>query len=295
MKKFFKWAGLLVGAVLVLLLLGFGFIYFQTDKRFSKQYAVRAQAIALPGDSLALAQGHHLVKIKGCNDCHGPDLGGKVVVDDPGLGYLTAPNLTGGKGGLIARYGSYSDADYVRAIKHGLGKDNRSLKLMPSYEYNPLSQQDLGALIAYLKTVPPVDREMDPIALKPLAYVLTHFDKLPLISAEKIDHEKQSLKEVPAVLGPAYGQYVAVGCTGCHRDNFRGGSPVIPGSPEVPDITATGKVGKWTEAQFVKTMRTGLTPEGKKLDPQFMPWPMAREFTDTEIKSLYLFLTGKRA
>lgn len=295
MKKIFKWTGILLGAAVALLLVVYGFLYYQTDKRFSKQYAVQAQPIAIPADSASLAQGHHLVNIKGCNDCHGPDLGGKVVVDDPGLGYLTAPNITRGKGGLLSRYQHYTDADYVRAIKHGLGKDNRSLKLMPSYEYNPLSQRDLGALIAYLKSVPPVDREMQPIALNPLAYVLTYFDKLPLVSAERIDHSRQSLQEVPAVLSPAYGQYVAVGCTGCHRDNFRGGDPVIPGSPQVPDITASGQVGKWSEAQFVKTMRTGVTPEGKKLDPQFMPWPMAKEFTDTEIRSLYLFLTGRQA
>jgi hypothetical protein len=60
----------------------------------------------------------------------------------------------------------------------------------------------------------------------------------------------------------------------------------------VPDITATGKVGKWTEAEFVRTLRTGITPDGKKMDPKFMPWPMARDYTEIEIKSLYLFLSS---
>jgi hypothetical protein len=67
------------------------------------------------------------------------------VVDDPGLGYLSAPNITTGKGGLLSRHKTYSNEDYILAIKHGTGKDKKSLKLMPSYEYNPLSQLDLGS------------------------------------------------------------------------------------------------------------------------------------------------------
>jgi mono/diheme cytochrome c family protein len=163
---------------------------------------------------------------------------------------------------------------------------------MPAYEYNPLSQKDLGALIAYMKRVAPVDREMPATALKPVAYVLTHLDKLPLVVAERIDHTAQSQEEVLAEVSPAYGKYLAVSCTGCHRDNFKGGDALIPGSPAVSDITAAGNVGKWTEAQFIQALRTGITPEGKKLDPKYMPWPMAREYTETEIRSLYLFLTS---
>ncbi|MDQ3291187.1 MAG: cytochrome c, partial [Bacteroidota bacterium] len=64
----------------------------------------------------------------------------------------------------------------------------------------------------------------------------------------------------------------------------------VPGSPPVPNITKTGNLGKWTEAQFIQTLRTGVTPEGKKMNPRNMPWTMTKEFTDHEIKSVYLFL-----
>ncbi len=63
-----------------------------------------------------------------------------------------------------------------------------------------------------------------------------------------------------------------------------------PGSPPVPDITKTGNIGKWNEAQFSQTLRTGVTPAGKKMNPKFMPWTMTKEFTDIEMKSVYLFL-----
>lgn len=295
MKKFFKWTGLVLGSLLALLLLAYAYMHYRTDSRLNKEYQVSVQSIPIPTDSASLALGSHIAAIKGCNDCHGQDLGGKVMIDDPGLGYLAGPNITTGKGGLLSRYGSFSDEDYVRAIKHGLGKDKKTLMLMPSYEYNPLSQKDLGALIAYLKHVPPVDREVAPIALKPLAYVLTHLDKFPLVAAERINHQALSQAEVHPEVTPAYGKYIAVSCTGCHRDNFRGGEGLIPGSPAVPDITAAGNVGKWTEAQFVNTLRTGIRPDGSKMDPKFMPWPMAKEYTDTEIKSLYLYLTSLRS
>jgi mono/diheme cytochrome c family protein len=292
MKKILKWTGIVLGSLVALLLIVYGYMYYRTDSRFNKAYEVSVQPITIPTDSASLVLGLHIANIKGCGDCHGPDLGGKVVVDDPGLGYLPAPNLTTGKGGLLSRHKTYTDEDYIRAIKHGIGKDNKTLKLMPAYEYNPLSQKDLGALVAYLKSVKPVDREMAPIALKPVAYVLTHLNKLPLVAAEKVDHSAQSREVVQPEVTVAYGKYVAVSCTGCHRDNFRGGDGLIPGSPAIPDITAAGNVGKWTEEQFINTMRTGVRPDGRKMNPQFMPWPMAKEYTDTEIKSLYLYLNS---
>ena len=58
----------------------------------------------------------------------------------------------------------------------------------------------------------------------------------------------------------------------------------------MPNITKSGNIGKWTEAEFINTLRTGKTPEGKQMDPRNMPWTMTKEFSDTEIKSVYLFL-----
>ncbi len=291
MKKFFKWAGIVLGSLILILVAVYTFIYFKVDGRFNKEYAVKVQPIPISSDSAAIALGKHVAAIKGCNDCHGKNFGGNVVIDDPGLGKIAGPNITLGKGGLVSRHGSFTDEDYVRAIKHGIGKNNKTLKLMPSYEYTSLSQKDLGALISYLKTIPAVDNEAPEISLNPLAYVLTNFDKLPMVVAEKVDHAAISAETVNPEITATYGKYVAVSCIGCHRDNYMGGEALIPGSPLVPNISgAGGAAGKWTEAQFMQTLRTGVTPEGKKLDPKFMPWPMAKEYTDVEIKSLYLFL-----
>ena len=294
MKKFLKWTGIVLGSLILLLLIAYTFIYFRVQSRFDKKYEVAVPRLTIPTDSASIALGQHIAAIKGCGDCHGKDLGGNVIIDDPGLGLVAGPNLTMGKGGIGTRRGTFTDEDYVRAIRHGLNKDGKTLKLMPSYEYQPLSKRDLAALIAYVKSRPAVDKEMPAIALKPLAYVLTNFDKIPLAVAEKVNHTAPIEEVVHPEISAAFGKYLAVSCTGCHGDNFRGGDAIIPGSPDVPNITGSGSVGKWTEEQFIQTLRTGTTPEGKKLDPKFMPWPMAKEFTDTEIKSIYLFLKEQK-
>jgi len=290
MKKFFKWTGIVLGSFLILLLAAVAFIYFSVENRFDKEYQVAPVSLTIPADAETIALGKHIAAIKGCNDCHGSDYGGKVVIDDPGMGFIPAPNITPGKGGLSTRYTSYTDEDYVRAIRHGIGKDGKSLVLMPSYEYNPLSKKDLTALISYLKTVAPVNRKMEDVKLGPVGYVLTSLNKVPVVSAEKVDHAKPIAGEVHPEITVTYGKYLAVSCVGCHGDNFQGGDAIIPGSPKVPNITGSGSLNKWTEAQFIQTLRTGVTPEGKKLDPKFMPWPMTKNYTETEIKALYLFL-----
>jgi cytochrome c553 len=295
MKKFFKWTGIVLGTIILILLAGYAFIYFSVESRFKKDYQVNIQPLAIPSDSGSISLGAHVAAIKGCNDCHGKDFGGNIVIDDPGLGLVAAPNITSGKGGLISRHGSYTDEDYIRAIRHGVGKNGKTLRLMPSYEYNPLSKKDLTALIAYLKTRPAVNKEMPAINLKPVGYVLTQLNKIPMVVAEKIDHTKPIAEDVHPEVTVSYGKYLAVSCTGCHGENFRGGDAIIPGSPNVPNITGKGSLAKWTESQFIQTLRTGVTPEGKKLDPKYMPWPMAKEFTETEIKSLYLFLKAQQS
>ncbi|QNF31866.1 c-type cytochrome [Adhaeribacter swui] len=287
MKKVLKWLAIGIGSLVLLLVIAYTVIYFKTESRINKQYAINVQQIAVTQDSAALVRGEHLVQIKGCRECHGEDLGGKVFIDDPQLGRIVAANLTQGKGGIMREY---TKADLTRALKHGVRKDGKSVLFMPSEEYNPLSAEDLGALMSYVKSLRPVDRELPKHEIKPLLRVLTAFDKFPLLPAEKIDHTKQSTPTVTPEITANYGQYVAVACIGCHRTNYKGGEPLVPGSPMVPNITKSGNLGKWTEAEFINTLRTGKTPEGKQMDPKNMPWTMTKEFSDTEIKSVYLFL-----
>ena len=279
------------GAVLGLLVLfAIGFVakaYYSTEKRRNTVYNVKPQPLFISSDSAALSYGNRLVSAKGCRDCHGDDLGGKVFIDDAPLGFLVAKNLTKGKGGLPENHDS---SDWVLALKHGIRKDGKPLWLMPSHEYTLLTEEDLSAIISYTMSLPHIDREFPEQKLGVVGTVLTDLGKLELFPAEMIDHNRQLVKEVTAEVTVDFGKYLSIACQGCHRANMKGGDPIAPGFPVVADISSTGNVAHWTEAQFINTLRTGQTPEGKVLNPAEMPWKMTAAYTDTELKALFLYL-----
>lgn len=280
-----------VGIVLALIIVGIsGFltkVYLSTESRRNTTYQVNPQSLTVIGDSVQIAYGNRLMTAKGCRDCHGEDLGGKVFIDDPKLAFLVGKNLTKGKGGLAT---DHNISDWVLALKHGIRKDGKPLLFMPSHEYTLLSEQDISALVAYAMSLPPVDREFPDQQIGLLGRVLTDIGKLDLFPAELIDHNRQLVKEVTAEVSVDFGKYLSSGCQGCHRANMKGGEPVAPGFPPVADISSTGKVANWTEDQFIQTLRTGKTPEGKILNPAEMPWNMTAAYTDTELKALFLYL-----
>jgi len=290
LKKIFK----VLGFVLLLVVLAaagfYAKVYFSTQSRMEAIYKVQPESLEIgPLDSAALAEGARFITTKGCNDCHGADLGGKVFVDDPPLGFLIARNLTKGKGGLPA---DYSTSDWVLALKHGIRRDGKPLLFMPSHEYALLSEQDLKLIIGYCQQLAPIDRELPASTVGPIGRILTDLGKLPLLPAEMIDHNRPLIKEVKAEPTSAYGKYLSIACQGCHRESMKGGDPVAPGFPPVADITSTGNPGKWTTEQFIETLRTGKTPEGKVLRNEDMPWQMTRAYNDTELKALHLYLTS---
>lgn len=285
-KKVLKIAGIIVGIV-VLVAAGY---YLKASssvqERMEQNYTVELEHLDIPTDTATLAYGKRLITTKGCDDCHGADLGGKVFIEDPGLGLIIASNLTKGKGGLPA---DFDGDDWLMALKHGL-RDGKPLIFMPSHEYAHLSQEDMSAIIAYCSQIEPVDRELPNTEIGPIARILTDLGKFPLLPAEMINHSGKLKRNVKAEVSAEYGKYLSIACQGCHRENMKGGDPVGPGFPDVADISSTGNPGKWTTEQFVNTLRTGNTPEGKILNPKDMPWTMTKAYTDLELHALHLYL-----
>ncbi|WP_242928950.1 c-type cytochrome [Pontibacter vulgaris] len=290
LKKILKVTLKVVGLLVLAVALAYAYISINVSSRMNKVYAVNAATLDLPKDKTILGNGKRLYTIKGCADCHGADLGGKVVFDDPAVGRITSANLTSGKGGLPA---NYEVKDWVRALRHGIGQDSKPLLVMPSHDIYKLSDNDMAAIIAYCRSQKPVDRDLPDIEIRPVGKVLTALDKIPMLSAEMIDHNYKAPAEMLPEISPAYGEYLAVACTGCHHENLKGGESPVPGGKSVPDITASGAVGKWSESQFVNTLRTGVRPNGVKLSSE-MPWQMTKGYNDTEIKALYAYLKSKK-
>lgn len=286
-RKILKIVGWILGGLITLIVIAGLVVYFISQSGINKTYAVEPAAVAIPNDAAAVAEGERIATFRGCRDCHGANMAGKTFIDGP-LGTITGANLTSGKGGIGA---SYSDVDWVRAIRHGIGNDGKGLWVMPSREYNTLSDSDVGNLIAYIKQLPPVDTDHPANTLSMLGRALYVFDQVPLLNAENIDHTVQTAAPQPGVT-VEYGKYLASSCTGCHGQNYGGGK--IPGSdagaPSAANLTPAGHLSSWTEDQFITTIRTGLTPEGKNIDPAYMPWTAFAKMSDDELKALFMFL-----
>ena len=286
MRKLFKWIGIILASLLGLLIATASVLYLIGGAKLSKKYDVPVETISIPSDPTALSRGEHLAVIFLCTRCHSEDLSGQVYFEAPGLLNIPTPNLTSGAGGI----GSfYTDQDWVRALRHGVGHDGRALFFMLKAN-NDLGDEDLGALIAYLKSIPPVDNSLPERRFEPLAKLMMGAGLFPPPAADQIDHARQ----VPAPPEPgatvAYGEYLSRTCTECHGANFNG-APFGPPGEEVftPNLTPGGELAFWSEQEFLTTMRTGQTPGGKQLNEE-MPWKYYGQMTDEELKAVWLYL-----
>ncbi len=286
-RKIIKIAGVILSGILLIGVLVYGKVYFSTEKRIRKVYKVVPEKIHVPTDAATLALGARLVTAKGCRSCHGEDLGGRILIDKPmTLGVIVAKNITKGKGGLPK---DFSAEDWVLALKHGINKKKNSLLVMPSYGFAKLTAKDIAAIIAYCAQLPAIDHELPVSKVGPLARVLTDLGKIKFLAAERVDHDQAFAEEISPSLSVEYGKYLAVMCQSCHGENMKGGAPLSSGAPPVANISSTGKPGRWTDEQFITTLRTGKTPEGKQLR---MPWQMGAAMTDLELKALHLYLNS---
>ncbi len=239
-------------------------------------------------DSATVAKGAHIVDaVSGCVHCHGADLGGDVLVDEPLVMRLTAPNLTLGHGGVLAQY---DNAALEAAIRHGVAPDGRVLRFMPSHEYAGMADDQLVAIIAYMRAQPPVDRILPPMRVGPVGRALAVAGQLALFPYYRIDHDKRAPLVAPTGATVEHGAYLAAGCAGCHGATLGGGK--IPGAPPdwpaASNLTPTG-IGTWSETDFIRTMRTGINPSGHALH-EAMPWKQIGGMTDEELIALRLYL-----
>jgi mono/diheme cytochrome c family protein len=250
----------------------------------ARTYVVTPPTVPIPTDAAAIARGKYLAeKVALCTECHGPDLGGKVVDDNLPFGRLVAANLTRGRGGLPA---DYADADFVRALTHGVKKDGRSVIFMPSVDY-VFTPEDLGAIVAYVKAAPPVDRTVPAMSPGPLARALGLFASFPLASASMIDHAQNRLASRPNPDdAAAVGKYLVSsgGCYGCHGPQLTGGAGPPPGGA---NITPVG-IGGWSEQDFVTALRTHRRPNGSTID-EAMPRAYG-QMADGDLARIYAYL-----
>ena len=284
LTKFFKWTGIALGSLLVLAAVLVGVLYARGNARLTKKYDVQPASVAIPTDQASIQQGKKWAAVL-CADCHGEDFSGKALVDDKTIGFVPAPNLTPGEGGAG---GEFTDPDWIRALRDGVDPEGRALIGMPSMNFAYLNDKDLGAIIAYFKSVPPVDHDMGEPDMSFMGKVLLAaggFGK-DILSAEVINHTVTTAN-VNVGYGDStvqYGNYLVrvMGCRDCHGENLTGGKSPAPDAPHAPDITSTGIAGTWSLETFTTSVRTNQSKD--------MPWTVLKPLDDSELQSIFLYL-----
>lgn len=223
----------------------------------------------------------------GCVDCHGANLSGAMIMENGAMGSIRGANLT------PSNLNNWTDEEIATAIRFGIHKSGRSLRFMPSFDYEGLSKGDIAALIAYIRSVPPVSEQPTENKFGPIARVMSVLGKMPIMFPALVTKAEASFAEKPAeAANIQFGEYLAKTCTGCHGPEYRGG-PIPGGDPSWPAAAniRLGAEGNWTEEKFRHLIATGVSPiSGQTLRPP-MPVEALKQLNEVEIQALWKYLS----
>jgi mono/diheme cytochrome c family protein len=280
MRRLFKWVGITLGALVGLVVVAFLVLTVVGGARLRRTRVVEAEAVPIPTDSAALARGQHVVHYV-CTGCHGPDLTGTPIFQSGALGAIYAANITG-----LDRM--RSNVELVREIRHAVAPDGRDLVIMPAESMIYLSKQDLGAVIAYLRTVPRTGDARPRPRFTLLGKALIGAGMFgSIFPAARIDHATPFPPMPDIGANYATGEYLSRLCYGCHGTGLGGGTSPDPDAPPVPSLAG---LKAWPESAFIAFSQTGRTPAGRQINPKYMPWDFFGKLDPDELRGLYVYL-----
>lgn len=309
MKKLIK-IGAIVLAVIVVLVIT-GSVYFNaTYPKVSPASNVKVKLTAE-----RIERGKYLANnVALCMDCHstrdfskysGPikpgteGMGGEVIGREMGLpGTVPMKNIT------PAALGNWTDGEIIRALTSGINKHGEALfPIMPYENFYGMSEEDLYAIVAYIRTLKPIKNEVGDKELDfPLNYIVK---TLPLDSYKP--HKAPEKSDIKA-----YGKYLVTmaSCDHCHTPtkdgepiagmDYAGGAEVklpfgiIRGANLTPDVE-TG-LGAWTKEQFIQRFKSMETEQVKNMEIQpgsfntIMPWTLYGGMTEEDLGAIYEYL-----
>jgi len=292
MNKWIKRGGLValgaVGLAVAALLIGAGL----GERKMQRHIDVKLSAVGYRSDAASIERGRYLFKSRNCAECHGADGAGKDVINDGKGLRIHAPDITPAAGSPVARY---SALDWTRTIRHGVKPDGRPAIVMPSEDYARLTDDDVAAIVGYVRQLPSGAGGTAVIEF-PLLVRALYAAGLVMDAAERIDHALPPARPVPEAVTAEHGAYVANTCIGCHGERLSGGK--IPGSP--PDWPPASNLtpgdgsalARYPSAEsFIAMFRSGRRPDGSAVSP-VMPFGGLKEMSETDVRALYLHLKG---
>lgn len=289
-----KWGVVILSGVLALIsaiLLGLALVGFNKLNVPHNNPVANIQVERTPA---RIARGEQLAHI--CMGCHSPNeqlpLSGANLLARyplPPIGTLYAPNLT--PSGNIK---GWTDGEVIRAIREGVHQNGRSLLAMPANDFRYMSDEDVQALVAYLRSQPAVGSPTPDNRLNLVGALFINFVDF------RTAQQPAGHVTAPQPGTPEYGDYLVsvIGCRGCHGKQLQGRLHTGPGGPSGPNLTMI--VPHWTEEQFMTFFNTGQLPGGSTvpvetfrdgLKAPVMPWTEVRAATtDEDLKAIYAYI-----
>jgi cytochrome c553 len=230
-----------------------------------------------------IADGARIAAVLGCNGCHGKDLTGQDWSDEHGI--LWTANLT-------RTVAAVDDPEFVRLMQSGRRHD-RDMIGMPSHLFTQLADEDIEALLAFVRSKP-ISGEVHPEpTFSPMLREMMQSGKMKT-SAQEV---AALGTEWPRDAGPAHllGRYISrATCAECHGMDLRGGEGLLPGDTPRPDIAQM--IPAYSLEDFRNLMRQGTATGGRDVG---LMSEVARnryaKLTDDEIAALYDYLKALAA
>lgn len=311
MKTFFRYAAIGVGVLLIgvaglLAYVKFGMVAVNIGP------APKLNVKATQGQ---IDRGRYLVNhVSICLDCHSSrdwtKFSGPPIPGTLGMGGYRFGREAGAPGNIYSRnitptgLGNWTDGEIFRAITEGVSKEGRALfPIMPHPHYGKMDRNDIEAIIAYLRTLKPIENKVPDTELDfPLNFIV---NTIP---------QKANFQQRPDTTNPAaLGAYLvnAAACVHCHTQS-KDGKPVpgmnlaggvtmkLPfGTLQSANLTPdpeTG-LGLWTKEAFIARFKAhdpgrGNLPHTVKPGERqvIMPWSMYAGMSETDLGAIYAYL-----
>jgi len=281
MKKFLKWTGFVVAGLVGALLLVIAYVCFASERELHRTFTARDESTLLvPSDAAGIASGRRVATLAGCMHCHGEKLNGTVVDDIPNLVRLVAPNIS-------VVLPTYTDAQIATVLRKGVKPDGHSTLFMPSEMFRHLGDEDLGRLIAYLRTVPATVegvQEKTKVRIIARALIAKGDFKTAALAIQTLPPASNAFDANDPV---SQGRYLTMSfCSECHGQSLEGFAPI-----NAPPLSV---VKAYSAGDFAKLMHDGVAVGDRPLK-LMGPTSQARfsSFSPAEVAAIYAFLQSR--
>ncbi len=273
-----KWVKRIALAVVGLVVIALATLYGGSEWIIRRSHGVPLAAIAVPSDGASVAEGGRLAKLFGCRSCHGLEGQGRIWNGPPAFVARIAPPAIAGK------VAGYSDAELARLVRHGIKKDGTSLYVMATFSQQHIADDDMGKLIAWMRTLKPTPRDVGwGIKWGPVG-------RLGVLKGEFTPSFQTGT--VAQTVRPAnVGRYFFnTMCSECHR--LYEPQPAGGGSQIAPALAPMA--ASYDPAAFRKLLRTGVGMSGRDLGlMKEVGTEATYALTDQEIAAIQQYLTGE--